>query len=314
MNELELLGHLVPHLSHHGGDLLIGAGEDDAAAWREPDGYYTIATCDTAVEGVHFDLQLQRPEDVGWRAMAFALGDLAAKGARPTYGLVAISIPRRWDVDQVEGIYRGLAELAQHVGCRLVGGDTTLAPHDGELTITLLGTASARPIPRSAARAGWAIGVTGPLGGSKLTWARPRPRLELGAELCAQGLCCGDISDGLLRELDKFSAAAGVGARLELKRVPRVRGVSALDAVASGEEVELVCVGPRLPDEVHQVGTLEEGTRVTVVDAEGREVEPPRRGWDHFDASHNDPQAPARAGGDPPHEASQAPPRGDPAT
>lgn len=312
MNELDLLRHLMPHLSAHGGDLLIGAGEDDAAAWREPDGYYTVATCDTAVEGVHFDLQLQRPEDVGWRALAFALGDLAAKGARPSYGLVAISIPKGWEMEQVEGIYRGLAELSSRVGCRLVGGDTTLAPHDGALTITLLGTASARPIPRSAARAGWAIGVTGPLGGSKLTWARPRPRLELGAELCSQGLCCGDISDGLLRELDKFAAAAGVGARLELHRVPRVRGVSALDAVASGEEVELVCVGPRLPDEVHQVGVLQEGTGVTVVDADGREVEPPRRGWDHFDLSRQTPQDPPNPdAGLPPHEASHAPPRGD---
>lgn len=286
MNELELLRHLVPHLSGRGGDLLIGAGEDDSAAWREPDGYYTVATCDTAVEGVHFDLGQQRPEDVGWRALAFALGDLAAKGARPTYGLVAISVPPRWDVAQIEGVYRGLAELAQRVGCRLVGGDTSRAPNDAVLTIALLGVASARPIPRSAARAGWAIGVTGPLGGAKLTWSRPRPRLELGMELCAQGLCCGDISDGLLRELDKFSAAAGVGARLRLDRVPRVRGVSALDAIASGEEVELVCVGQRLPDEVHQVGVLEEGTRVVVVDAGGREVDSPRRGWDHFEPSN----------------------------
>lgn len=285
MNELELLQRLLPHLSSHGGDLLIGAGEDDSAAWREPDGYYTVATCDTAVEGIHFDLRRQGPEDVGWRALAFALGDLAAKGARPTYGLVAISVPSRWEVDQVEGVYRGLAELAQRVGCRLVGGDTSRAPNDAVLTLALLGVASARPIPRSAAQAGWAIGVTGPLGGAKLTWARPRPRIELGVELCAQGLCCGDISDGLVRELDKFSAAAGVGARLRLDQVPRVRGVSALDAIASGEEVELVCVGPRLPDEVHQVGVLESQPRVIVVDHKGGEVEPPRRGWDHFGPS-----------------------------
>ncbi|MGH7912172.1 MAG: thiamine-phosphate kinase [Candidatus Dormibacteraceae bacterium] len=283
MNELELLQRLVPHLARHGGELLIGAGEDDAAAWREPDGYYTVATCDTAVEGVHFDLGRQRPEDVGWRALAFALGDLAAKGARPTYGLVAISVPEGWTAEQVEGIYRGLAELAEDVSCRLVGGDTTRSPHDGVLTLALLGAASARPIPRSAVRSGWAVGVTGPLGGSKLTWARPRPRLELGAALCAQGLCCGDISDGLLRELDKYAAAAHVGARLELERVPRVRGVSALDAIASGEEVELVCAGPGpLPEGVHEVGVLLREAGVEVVDAHGREVEPPRRGWDHF--------------------------------
>jgi thiamine-monophosphate kinase len=282
MNEFEVLQHLLPHLSRHGGDLLIGAGEDDSAAWREPDGYYTVATCDTAVEGVHFDLERQKPEDVGWRALAFALGDLAAKGARPTYGLVAIAVPPRWGLEQIEGVYHGLSELAQRVGCRLVGGDTTRAPHDAVLTIALLGVASARPIPRSSARPGWAIGVTGPLGGAKLTWARPSPRLELGAALCAQGLCCGDISDGLLRELDKFAAASGAGARLELDRVPRVRGVSAFDAIASGEEVELVCVGPRLPDDIHRVGVLEEGGRVRVVDSKGAEVAPPSRGWDHF--------------------------------
>lgn len=283
MNELELLRRLLPHLTSRGGDLVIGAGEDDSAAWREPDGYYTVATCDTAVEGVHFDLRRQRPEDVGWRALAFALGDLAAKGARPTYGLVAVAVPDHWDAERVEGLYRGLAELAGQVGCKLIGGDTTRAPHEAVLTLALLGVASVRPIPRAAARPGWKIGVTGPLGGSKLTWNRPRPRLELGVQLCAQGVCCGDISDGLLRELDKFAATAGTGARLELDRVPRVRGVSPLDAIVSGEEVELVCVGPRLPDGVQAVGALEAGGRVVVVDAEGREVETPRRGWDHFE-------------------------------
>lgn len=284
MNEFELLHRLLPHLTPHGGDLVVGAGEDDSAAWREPDGYYTVATCDTSVEGVHFDLGRQRPEDVGWRALAFALGDLAAKGARPTYGLVAIAIPDHWDGERVEGVYRGLSELASQVGCRLIGGDTTRAPHDAVLTLSLLGVASVRPVPRAAARPGWKIGVTGPLGGSKLTWSRPRPRLELGVDLCAQGVCCGDISDGLLRELDKFAAASGAGARLDLDQVPRVRGVSPLDAIVSGEEVELVCVGPRLPDEVQLVGTLEEGGRVVVVDAEGHEVETARRGWDHFES------------------------------
>ena len=195
-----------------------------------------------------------------------------------------------------------------------MGGDTTLAPHDGALTITLLATASARPVPRSAARSGWAIGVTGPLGGSKLTWARPRPRLELGAELCSQGLCCGDISDGLLRELDKFAPRRASARGSSCTGCPG-SGVSALDAVASGEEVELVCVGPRLPDEVHQVGVLNEGTGVTVVDADGREVEPERRGWDHFDPSHEVSEPPLSEDPDlSPRQAPHAPPRGDPGT
>jgi thiamine-monophosphate kinase len=282
VNELELLRRLLPHLAARDGDLVIGAGEDDAAAWREPDGTFSVATCDTSVEGVHFDLDRQPPDAVGWRALCFALGDLAAKGAAPTYGLVSLSMPRRWGVEVAEGIYRGLAGLAGEVGLRLVGGDTTAAPHDGALTLTLLGSSPVSPVARSAARPGWLVGVTGPLGGASLGWDRPRPRLALGAELAALGLCCGDVSDGLLRELDKFAAAAGVGARLRLDAVPRAGGAGPMAAVASGEEVELVCCGPALPAGLHPVGELTADGAVTVVDAAGRAIEVGDRGYDHF--------------------------------
>jgi len=282
LTELELIRRLLPHLAARGGDLLIGPGEDDAAAWREPDGTFTVATCDTSVEGVHFDLSRQRPEAVGWRALCFALGDLAAKGARPTYGLAALSMPRRWDAGVAEDVYRGMAGLAAEVGLRLVGGDTTSAPSDGSLTLTLLGTTAVAPLPRSAARAGWLVGVTGPLGGASLAWERPRPRLALGAELAAAGLCCGDVSDGLLTELDKFAAAAGVGAQLRLDRVPRAEGASPLAALASGEEVELVCCGPELPAGISHVGELTADRAVVVVDARGLPVEVEERGYDHF--------------------------------
>lgn len=282
MNELEVIQRLLPMLSAAGGDLLVGPGEDDAAVWREPDGSCTVATCDTSVEGLHFDLDRQRPEDIGWRALCFALGDLAAKGARPTYGLVSVSIPRRWPDDVAVRIYRGLADLAGETGLRLVGGDTTGAPHDGSLTLALLGTAVVEPVPRSAVRPGWLVGVTGPLGGASLEHGRPRPLLELGAKLAAMGLACGDVSDGLLRELDKFSGAAGVGARLRLDAVPLAAGAAPLAAVASGEEVELVCCGPALPARVHEVGVLTGDGRVAVLGADGREVEVAERGYDHF--------------------------------
>ena len=283
MNELELVARLVPYLAGRGGDLVIGAGEDDAAAWREDDGTFTVATCDTSVESVHFDLSRQAPEDVGWRALCFALGDLAAKGAWPTYGLSAVSVPRRWDETVTERIYAGLAELASAVGLRMVGGDTTLAPGQGSLTLMLLGSTNVEPRPRSAARPGWLVGVTGPLGGAGLHWRRPRPRLEVGTRMSIAGVCCGDISDGLLRELDKFSAAARVGARLRLEAVPRVDGKSPLEAVVSGEEVELVCCGPApLPRELTVVGELTAGDRVVLVDAAGHEVQVEERGYDHF--------------------------------
>ena len=283
MNELELIAALRPYLTAAGGDLVIGPGEDDAAAWRERDGTYTVASCDTSVEGVHFDLSRQRPEDVGWRALAFALGDLAAKGAAPAYGLVSLSVPGRWDPDVAVGIYSGLAALSADVGLKLVGGDTTRAPTSGSLTLALLGRMEGPPIARSSVRPGWGVAVTGPLGAASLLWSRPRPLLRRGAELAARGLSCGDISDGLLRELDKFALAARVGARLELGRVPCAEGATPEQALASGEEVELVCCGPAaLLTGLHVVGQLTADGRVVVVGAGGEELEIRERGYDHF--------------------------------
>jgi thiamine-monophosphate kinase len=283
MTEIELLRRLLPYLATAEGDLVIGAGEDDAAAWREADGSYTVATCDTSVEGVHFDLGRQTPQDIGWRALAFALGDLAAKGAAPTYGLVSLSLPRGWSAELAEGVYQGMSELAREVGLKLVGGDTTSSPDSASLTLALLGTTLVRPLPRSAARPGWRVAVTGPLGGASLYFRRPRPLLQRGAELAAAGLCCGDVSDGLVRELDKFAEAAGIGARLDLSSVPCAEGASPEQALASGEEVELVCCGPDpLPEGLLLVGELTDSQRVSVVDGSGEEVEVRERGYDHF--------------------------------
>ena len=283
MTELQLLARLLPYLSRAEGELVIGAGEDDAAAWREPDGSFTVATCDTSVEGVHFDLQRQRAEDVGWRALAFALGDLAAKGAAPTYGMVSLSMPRSWNASTAEGVYRGLAELALDVGLKLVGGGTTASPGQAALTLALLGRTGVPPRPRSSVRAGWLVGVTGPLGGASLDVRRPVPLLARGAELVASGYCSGDISDGLLREMDKYAAAAGVGARLRLPLIPCVPGADPLQALASGEEVELVSCGPPpLPPGLVLVGELTGSPEVVVVDGSDELVEVGERGYDHF--------------------------------
>ncbi len=284
LGELGVLRLMLPYLDRAGGDLVIGAGEDDAAAWREPDGSFTVATCDTAVEGRHFELGRQAPFEVGWRALALALGDLAAKGARPTYGLVSVSLSPIWDAERVEDLYRGFSELARETGLKLVGGDTTAA-EETSISIAVLGRTARSPIPRAAARPGWTVGVTGRLGAPE--WSRPRPRFEEGERLATAGLCCGDISDGLLREMDKFLAASGAGCRLELASIPCAPGVSALQALASGEEVELVCCGPAaaieaVADILTPVGTLLDESQVVVVDSAGNEVEVGERGYDHF--------------------------------
>ena len=277
LGELGLLARLLPHLSKRGGSVLIGAGEDDAAAWREGDGSMTVATCDTFVESVHFDLGWMPPETVGWRACALTLADLAAKAARPTYGLVALSAPVEADSAVVEGIYAGLAECARAYGMRLLGGDTTSTPGPLAVTVFALGRATWEPLPRSSVRAGWTIAVTGALGAEAVALAerrptRPRPRF---GEL-APGCVCGDVSDGLLRELLKFKAAAGVGAAIESARVPIAAGATLEQALTGGEEVELLCAWPRGARELTVIGHFTGDGRI-LVDGEEREG-----GYDHF--------------------------------
>ncbi len=245
--EAELVRRLLPLLPSHG--LLVGPGADDAAVWEEADGSFTVATCDASAEGVHFDLGWQSPEDVGWRALALALGDLAAKGARPTQALVSLSAPREWDLETALGIYRGIAELAGRVGLSVAGGDTTESRGGGVLSITALGRSATRPLARSAARPGWSVAVSGPLGAAAVALAartslRLEPRLAEGQRLNRLGLVCGDISDGLWAELEKFRVMAGCGCDLDGSRVPLATGASLEQALTSGEEAELVCAGP----------------------------------------------------------------------
>jgi thiamine-monophosphate kinase len=245
--EAELVRRLLRLLPSQG--LVIGPGEDDAAAWEEADGSFTIASCDASAEGVHFDLAWQSPQDVGWRALALALGDLAAKGARPTQALVSLSAPREWELDTALGIYEGIAELAGGVGLSVAGGDTTEAKGGAVLAITVLGRSATRPLARSAARPGWSVAVTGPLGAAAVALAertslRLAPRLEEGERLNRLGLVCGDISDGLWAELKKFEAMAGCGCELDGGRIPVAPGATLEQALSSGEEAELVCAGP----------------------------------------------------------------------
>jgi thiamine-monophosphate kinase len=309
LGELELIRTLVPYLAAGDGQVLIGAGQDDAAAWREPDGSVTVATCDTFVEGVHFDFGWQGATEIGWRALVFTVSDLAAKGAQPTYGLVSLCAPVDCDHVRVIALYEGMAQAAARTGLKLVGGDTSSTPGPASLTIAALGRAEGAVLPRSAARPGWSVAVTGRLGAAaagleaarsgrelepawEAAFRHPLPRLAEGAKLAAHGLCCGDISDGLLREMDKFAAASGAGCRIDLERVPRVSGVSAESALVSAEEVELVCVGPEdqiraaaagLGSELTLVGVLMHEPDVVVVGAGGQRVDPVRRGYGHFE-------------------------------
>ena len=285
--EFGLLERIKPYLATS--SLEVSAGEDDAAVMAEVDGF-TVASCDMFVEGVHFDLGWMSAQDAGWRSLALSLGDLAAKGATPSWALTSIAIPNAWAVDHLTGLYEGMADLAQKTHVLIAGGDMSSTDGPAVLSITVVGRTERRPLARAEARPGWAVAVTGALGSSAIALRERRPlrlwpRLDEGRRLNELGLCCGDISDGLLREMDKFVAASGAGCVIRAAEVPVAEGASWEEALTSGEEVELVCVGPE--DVIRSAGLrpfgfLTDDSSVQVLGANGMPVQLELSGYDHF--------------------------------
>jgi thiamine-monophosphate kinase len=287
LGESELLRRIMPYLDGRGFE--IPAGEDDAAVWSDHGGF-TVASCDTSVEGVHFDLAWMSPEDTGWRALALALGDLAAKGATPWWALVSVAVPRSWPVDDFVGLYSGMDELARKVNLHIVGGDLSAIEGPAVLSITVVGRTESRPLARSEARPGWAIAVTGPLGSEAMALRHRRarrfePLLSEGRRLNQAGLCCGDISDGLVREMRKFADMSGAGCVIRVAEVPIAEGATLEEALTSGEEAELVCAGPEeliRGAGLQPIGVLTQDPAVRFVGADELPVKLELSGYDHF--------------------------------
>jgi thiamine-monophosphate kinase len=285
--ELELLKLIKPYLATQGFE--ITAGEDDTAVWSDH-GTFTVASCDMAVEGVHFDLGWMTAEDAGWRALALALGDLAAKGATPSWALSSVAVPKAWQVDDFVGLYKGMDALAQTTGVLIVGGDMSSIDGPAVISIAVVGRTVALPLARSRAKPGWAVAVTGPLGAAALALKARRPlrlvpRLDEGRRLNQAGLCCGDISDGLLREMEKFANASGAGCTIRAADIPLADGATWEDGLTSGEEAELVCAGPE--DAIRKaglkpLGVLTDDPTINVVGADGAPLELHLSGFDHF--------------------------------
>jgi thiamine-monophosphate kinase len=282
LGEFGLLERIRPFLAAQ-------SGKDDAAVLEDANGFI-VASCDMFVEGVHFDLDWMTAEDAGWRSLALALGDLAAKGAAPSWALTSIALPRTWEVDDLDGLYRGMKALADTVSLSIVGGDMSSIDGPAVLSVTVVGRADTRPLARSEARPGWAAAVTGPLGAAAVALRERRslrlqPLLAEGRKLNAAGLCCGDISDGLLREMDKFVAFSGAGSVIRAAEVPVADGATLEEALTSGEEAELVCVGPE--DAVRGAGLqpfgyLTDDPSIQVLGVDGTPLQFHDFGYDHF--------------------------------
>jgi thiamine-monophosphate kinase len=298
-----------------GEGVLLGIG-DDAALLAPPRGEQLVATVDAVVEGVHFDRRF-RPADVGWKALAVNLSDLAAMGARPLWALCALATPRDADPRALTAVGRGLAACARAHGIALAGGNVSAAS-ELSLTVTVVGAvAAARALTRGGARAGDILLVSGTLGDAALglepgapavaarRQRRPVPRLGLGRALGGVASAGMDLSDGLLQDLPRLCAASGVGAEVAIgalplspahRRATRGRADPWALAAGGGEDYELLVAVPRrrLPRALAAaaaarvpltpIGRIVPGAGVDARLPGGARYRPARAGHDHLSA------------------------------
>jgi thiamine-monophosphate kinase len=235
-----------------------------------------VATQDALVEGVHFRFDLLSWGELGARAAAVNISDLAASGAAPLALLVAVGLPAETELEDVLELYAGLNER----GVPVRGGDTTRADRV-LLSVTALGRAERVP-GRAGARPGDAIVVTGPLGaaGAAFRTGRLPPvpdRVEEGKRLAQVATAMLDVSDGLARDTGHIAERSGVRLAIELERVPLAEGAS-LDDVGFGEDYELLATTPD-PLGFPVVGRVEAGEGVELT-LRGEPYS--LGGWEHF--------------------------------
>lgn len=281
-----------------GHGLILGIG-DDCAIFRSRGSVEDLLfTTDMLIEDVHFRRDTHRAEDVGWKALARGLSDIAAMGGEPRFCLLSLALAEWSGPAWVDGFYRGLLRLADHQRCTLAGGDLA---HAGKVMCDIV-VCGAVPrgaaLRRDGARVGNAIYVSGSLGGSALGLAgggaaarrrhlRPEPRLALGKFLRVKlhATACMDLSDGLSLDFRRLCLASGLSAAIS---DPPVFPKATLEqALHGGEDYELLfTVAPRtaVPAEFEgvpltRIGTMRKGPAGTV-EWNGAPLAP--LGYDHF--------------------------------
>jgi thiamine-monophosphate kinase len=304
--EFALIDRLRASVRGHHPDVETGIG-DDAAVLA---GGWCLTT-DLLVEDVHFRPAATSLEDLGWKALAVNLSDLAAMGASPVAALSALALPARDAEATATALTAGLDACAQAYGLELAGGDVTTSP-----VLVIAVTAAGRaehPIRRDGGRVGDALAVTGALGGARAALAllaldparddalaerlrRPRPRLDEGYALTGIAHAMLDLSDGLAGDAERLAAASGLAAHVDLDAVPVEPGVESVAeaagrapgwyAAAGGEDYELLVAAPAaalagsgVPLTV--IGELTDGPAGQVTFTGAGSDDPPR-GFDHL--------------------------------
>jgi thiamine-monophosphate kinase len=237
----------------------VGPGDDCAVLDAGP----LALTTDLSVEDVHFRRAWLTPEEIGWRAAASGLSDLAAVAAEPLAILVSLALPPD---DVASGWARrlmdGLEQAARESGAGLVGGDTSRSPGPAVVDVLSVGRCKA-PVLRNGARAGDEVWVTGELGGAaaalrllqegkplpegpRSAFAHPVPRVRESLWLAEHASLHAmiDLSDGVAGDAGHIAAASGVAVEIEVDRLPLASGATLEDALGGGEDYELCVVAP----------------------------------------------------------------------
>ena len=264
MSEFDLIARIRQRVALRD-DVVLGIG-DDGALLAPPPGQLLAVTMDTLNAGVHFPPETA-PADIGWKALAVNLSDLAAMGAEPAWCTLALTLPQA-DTAFVDGFCDGFLALAAQHGVALVGGDTTRGPLSVSITAHGFVPAGAA-LRRDGASIGDEVWVSGSLGdaaGALRQWQaaapmapalrdrldRPTPRVALGQALRGLASACIDISDGLLADLTHICRASGVGAEIDIDALPASDALrSAFDAdvrrtlqATGGDDYELCFTVP----------------------------------------------------------------------
>jgi thiamine-monophosphate kinase len=324
LGEFGLIGRIAERVTATAG-ISIGIGDDAAAVATEP-GTVSLLTTDMLLEGVHFDLSFCTPENLGWKSLAVNLSDIAAMGGKPRYCLLSLAVPQGITVSFIDGFIDGLLACASDFGVTLIGGDTCSTRSGLVVSLTVMGEQLPdRVVPRSGARPGDLILVTGTLGDSALGLRQlmaghrdgqailrhlePSPRVREGLMLAEEKLPTAmiDVSDGLLADLGHILKRSAVGAYLELERLPLSPEVAAhvSDQVADpfnlplsgGEDYELLFTIPPDRETAARKALSTLGTSVSVlgkittsglrvVDLNGKDYPVVARGYNHFSPRH----------------------------